>query len=224
MYPQIDPDKPILCLLPGSRGQEIRALLPIFAETTKLLKEKITDLQVVLPTLPNLTQKIQKYIPLFEENVPLIIATNHRDCFRTSSVALAASGTVTLEVALQKLPMVVTYKVPKVTEWLLRFLIRIPYVCIVNILLQKEVIPERLQKKCTPRILAQELFTLLKKTKGFATQQHAFANIRPLLSAPQPFGEKIADEIIGALSSKSTSPRNIQKLKGTALSKGCLFL
>jgi lipid-A-disaccharide synthase len=159
----IPPTVPILTLLPGSRRGEISRLLPVFEETTRLLQEKIPDLHIVIPTLPHLRDQIQKQFTL-----PATIVTTPFEKFaayQESQAALAASGTVSLELAAAGVPMVIAYKINPITHFLLRRMVRIKYACLVNLLMGQEVVPERLQKECTPENLAAVLEGLVSKDK-----------------------------------------------------------
>ena len=146
---------PLLTLLPGSRKNEISRLLPVFQQTALLLQNSIPDLKIVIPTLPHLKEDIQNQLTM-----PAILLTTPCEKFaayHSSQAALAASGTVSLELAVAGLPMVIAYKVNYLTYWLLRLLVRVKYICLVNIFLNKEAVPERFQGRCTPETLAQEL-------------------------------------------------------------------
>lgn len=152
---------PILTLLPGSRRGEISRLLPIFQETTLRLQQKHPDLRVVIPTLPHLKDQVQH---LFTR--PSIIVTTLEEKFAAygeSHAALAASGTVSLELVAAGLPMVVAYKLNSLTHFLVKRLVKVKFACLVNLLMNEEVVPERLQKDCTPEKLATTLEGLFQK-------------------------------------------------------------
>ena len=156
---------PILTLLPGSRRGEISRLLPVFQETVLRLQQKHPDLHVVIPTLPHLKDQILKQFTL-----PATLVTTSLEKFaayRESRAALAASGTVSLELAVAGLPMVIAYKVNPITHFLLRRLVKVKYACLINLLLNKEVVPERLQHDCTPEKLFTDLEIFFhKEEKG----------------------------------------------------------
>jgi lipid-A-disaccharide synthase len=146
---------PVLALLPGSRRREISKLLPVFQETVARLQQKYPDLHVVIPTLPHLVDQIKKQFAL-----PATIITTSLEKFaayQESQAALAASGTVSLELAAAGVPMVIAYKINSLTHFIVQRLIKVKYACLVNILMNKEVVPERLQSNCTPEKLASAL-------------------------------------------------------------------
>lgn len=152
---------PVLTLLPGSRRGELSRLLPVFQETVLRLRQKYSDLHVVIPTLPHL----KAYI-LDQFTVPATVVTTPSEKFaayQESRAALAASGTVSLELAAAGLPMVMAYKVNPLTGFLIRRMVKVKYACLVNLLLDEEVVPERLQGDCTPPQLAAALEPFLKE-------------------------------------------------------------
>jgi len=154
----IAPTSPILYMLPGSRRSEIGRLWPVFAETVNRLAQKFPDLTIVIATLPHLAPLLQA--PAASLALPAIVITDKdekRHALAASTVGLAKSGTGTLELAIAGLPMIVTYKVKAFSAWLLRRVIKISYVSIINLIADKEVIPEYLQERCTAPLLAEAL-------------------------------------------------------------------
>jgi lipid-A-disaccharide synthase len=138
-------DKPFLLLLPGSRTGEVKRLLPLFLETAKLLPAYTP----IIPTLPHLEPLVHSLAP-----DTLIVTTQHQDAFAAANGALAASGTVSLELAMAGVPAAIAYKVHPITYQIARRLIKLPFGSLVNILLNREVFPERLQNAATPASLA----------------------------------------------------------------------
>jgi len=159
----IAPSAPILTLLPGSRRGEVSRLLPVFQETVLRLQQKHPALHVVIPTLPHLVEQIKRQF-----TIPATIVATPSEKFATfqeSRAALAASGTVSLELAAAGVPMVVAYKINPLTHFLVRRLVKVKYACLVNILMNKEVVPERLQEDCTPEKLVNALEDFLQARK-----------------------------------------------------------
>lgn len=189
---EISAQTPILTLLPGSRRGEISRLLPVFQETVVKLQQKYPDLQVVIPTLPHLVDQIQKQFTL-----PVTIVTTPSEKFaayKESHAALAASGTVSLELAAASVPMVIAYKVNPITHFLLRRLVKVKYACLVNLLMNQEVVPERLQGDCTPEKLASALEGYFSREEGaifgrgrmVKQLQEAVEKLKPLSSQDTP--------------------------------------
>ena len=137
----------VLCLLPGSRFSEINRLLPIFEDVITLLND--TNLQLVIPTVDYLVEKI-RLKTIHWPNSPIIIF-DEKDkfgAFAASNAAIAASGTVSLELALAKVPYVTVYKFNFLTALIAQYMVKTPFVNIVNILLERESIPELIQSNC----------------------------------------------------------------------------
>lgn len=161
------PEKAMV-LLPGSREGEIKRLLPIFKKTVELIRSPF----VIIPTLPHLKDLITSYIRNFHVPYLIIDQVDEKWCaFKLAERALAASGTVSLELAYAQVPMVITYKINFLTYRFVKRLIKVNYVNLINILLDKKVIPELLQKECTPYLLSQTLLTLNKEEQKKAFQQ-----------------------------------------------------
>lgn len=182
-------DQPVLCLLPGSRVREIESLLPTFLQTAKQLRLKNPDLQVILPTLSRLEQRVQDMID--DSGVPVTLVMTQDDKYtamQISTAALHASGTVALELALCGTPMVTAYHVSALSAWVARRLIRINNVNLVNIILNHNIVPEYLQEDCTVENLYAAL-DMLMNGQGGDVQRNALAGIRAKL---QPDGSSIA--------------------------------
>lgn len=157
-----------ICLLPGSRRAEVKTLLPIFLQALRRLDKKYPHLSYVLPTLPHLTPIVMDIIKKAENPVNITVIDDRQRgmiALQNSTAALAASGTVSLELALWRIPMVIAYRVSPFTEMILRILIKTPYVSLVNILENQEIVPELLQKNCTGHRLADALDPLLHLTE-----------------------------------------------------------
>jgi lipid-A-disaccharide synthase len=151
----IGAETPLLGLLPGSRTSEIRFILPEFRKAVEILARKIPDLVTVLPTVPHVAAKVRAATA--DWPTPLHIVEGDADkyaAFDAADVALAASGTVTAELALAHTPMVVGYKVGGLTFFLSKFLMTVTHITLINILLEREAVPEFLQSRCTPENLA----------------------------------------------------------------------
>jgi lipid-A-disaccharide synthase len=162
---------PLLALLPGSRTSEIRFILPVFKAAVGLLARKVPGLVTVLPTVPHVAGKVRDATQSWP--TPLHIVENDVDkyaAFDAADVALAASGTVTAEIALSRTPMVVAYKVGGLTYFLSKFLMTVQYMTLINILLEREAVPEYLQSRATPQALADAVAHLFADTDARAIQ------------------------------------------------------
>ena len=141
----------IFTILPGSRKNEIKYLLPIFEQVVMNMAKKHKNLRVVLPTVETVREKIENIVSNW--SVPVMIVTGELaryDAFAASDLALAASGTVSLELAMAGVPHVIAYKMNWLTGKLAAPILKrkIRFVNLINILADKEIIPECLQDDC----------------------------------------------------------------------------
>lgn len=152
---------PVLCVLPGSRTSETSRLLPVFAETAERMAERFPGLHLVIPTVETVSESVRRAVAGWR--VPALVVGNEEkwDAFASSDAALAASGTVALELAVSSVPMVIAYRVAPLTAMLARRLLTIKYVCLLNLLVDRPVVPELLQENCTPGGLTEALTPLM---------------------------------------------------------------
>ncbi|HET7084898.1 MAG TPA: lipid-A-disaccharide synthase [Rhizomicrobium sp.] len=170
----LSPDTSLLALLPGSRTSEIRFILPEFRAAVKILASKIPGLVTLLPTVPHVAAKVR--VATADWPTPLHIVEGEADkyaAFDAADVALAASGTVTAELALAHTPMVVGYKVGGLTFFLSKFLMTVTHITLINILLEREAVPEFLQSRCTPENLAGAVERLFRDEPARTAQVEA---------------------------------------------------
>ncbi len=152
------PGDPILLVLPGSRPGEIARILPAFEAAVALLKADRPDLQVVVPAAPTVAEMVKSRVAGWTHRVHVLEGEEAKlDAMKATTVALACSGTVTTEVALAGVPMVVGYRLGPVTHALLKRLIRTPYITLFNIAAQAFIAPELVQDECTGPKLAREI-------------------------------------------------------------------
>ena len=177
-------DTPLLVVLPGSRRSEIGRLLPVFGETVRLLAPAHPGLTVAVPTLPHIEHDVRAAVAGWP--VPAIVTTGEMekaDAFAAARAALAASGTVSLELARAGVPMVIGYRFNAFTTWLVKRLVKVKWVSLVNLILNREAIPERILDNCTADRLAAETALLLADGVARARQLDdagaAIAALRP---------------------------------------------
>ena len=150
----------IFTILPGSRKNEIKYLLPVFEQVVVEMAKKHKNLRVVLPTVETVREKIEPIVAKWK--VPVMIVTGELaryDAFAASNLALAASGTVSLELAMASVPHVIAYKMNWLTGKLAAPILKrkIKFVNLINILADKEIIPECLQDDCNLEKIMLEL-------------------------------------------------------------------
>jgi len=167
----IAPDAPLLAVLPGSRRSEVRYILPEFKGTVRLLASRVPGLVTVVPTVSHVAPLVRAGTA--DWPAPLTIVEGEDEkfaAFDAADAALAASGTVTTELALSRTPMVVGYKVGAVTYAALKPFVPVKYFTITNLLLDREAIPEYLQSRCRPDLLADAMMPLLMDKDAAARQ------------------------------------------------------
>lgn len=165
---KIDPVQPSLVILPGSRLSEVQRLLPIFCNV--LRRNEFSNFQLIFPTLPHLREYIANVISdlphktyvITGQNLTSEEATQQRFvAFSSAQVALAASGTVSLELASVGTPMVIAYDMSWLSRWVINTMLRIDTVSLVNLISKTRDIPELLGKDCRAELIALELKRVL---------------------------------------------------------------
>jgi lipid-A-disaccharide synthase len=176
----IPPHVKVLLIMPGSRLGEIKRHAPIFAEVfDKLRAGSDEPLYAVIPTLPHLMKELKLY---FKENAIISADSQHKEgFFAASDFALIKSGTSSVEMMLWKIPCVVAYKVNLLTSYYLRLVLKIKYASIANLILDKELIPEFIQKNCTTSKIYRKLSELMHDKKEQQLQRAGFAKVLKML-------------------------------------------
>ena len=178
-------DVPVLLVLPGSRSGELDRLLPVFAESLNRVFAAGWRGRVVIPTLPGLAPRLAAAVAGWPGD-PLIVTdlAGKRDAFACARAALAASGTVVLELAVAGVPAVVAYRMAPLTAAIARRLIRVRHVGLINILLDDDVMPEFLQENCRADQIAPALTSLLTDDRAHAAQRSRFRDVMTMLTGP----------------------------------------
>lgn len=172
----------VMLVLPGSRHNEVERLLPTFLDVVRELHQKYNDISFVIPTVSTVSEHVKQLAK--DSGLPLIIVEGteaRHDAFKNADVAIAASGTVALELAIVDVPHIIAYKVPKLTEWIARHFIHIQFVNLTNILLGREVVPELLQEDCNREKIIYYVEQFLKRKPIYKAQMDGFEKVRKLL-------------------------------------------
>jgi lipid-A-disaccharide synthase len=171
-------DPPVVLVLPGSRHGEIRRLAGIFGAALALTAERARPMDLVLPTLPHLVDELAEVTKTWPVRPRIVVKADEKHAvFRIARAALAASGTVTLELALAGVPTVAAYRVPYIEYLLARRLIRVPSVILANLVLGENAVPELIQEACTAENLAAALAPLFGDTLERQRQLEAFSRL-----------------------------------------------
>ncbi len=159
----IDPDAVTVCVLPGSRNGEVTRLTASFSETIARLHMRYPQLVAVVPTIPNVSEMVREMV--LDWPLKTVVTEDPGDKYSAMlacNVGLAASGTVTLELALAGVPYIVAYRLSPLTSAAAKVLIRIPYANLINLTADREIIPEFLQTKCNPENLSGAIVDLIE--------------------------------------------------------------
>ncbi|SDE98854.1 lipid-A-disaccharide synthase [Sporolituus thermophilus] len=156
-----DPGRPLVLLMPGSRQQEIANLLPVMLAAGEKIAAQVPGCQFFLPVASTISREMLQNI-IGNYNLPVKLTTDRNyDLMNIAQVAIAASGTATLETSLMGVPTVIIYKVAALTYFLGKFLVKIPYIGLPNIIAGRQVVPELLQDAANPDNVAREALALL---------------------------------------------------------------
>jgi len=171
-YPALDIPGQSLLILPGSRSSELHRLLPIFKLALERIKEKYPYLTLLLPTVPHLHDQVIAAVKDWPYPVHFITSEAEKyGAMRGATLALAASGTVALELALANCPAIIAYRIHGLTAALYRHFIKIKYASLVNIMADKMLVPEFIQDNCTVENIAAELDRQLSSPQLRAEQK-----------------------------------------------------
>lgn len=184
-----DGNNPLMLVLPGSRGAEIARLSPVFGETIAKLKAMNAGIRFVLPTLPSKLEQVKAAIAAWPVQPEIVTAEADKyAAFRKARAALAASGTVTLELALAGIPLAAAYRIPAWEAFLIRRMVYANSALLPNIVLGENIVPEFLQADCTADNLSRALARILDNSPERKRQLDGFQRIDGLfrLHAGEP--------------------------------------
>jgi len=192
---RLDPARLVLVVLPGSRSSEVGRLMEPYGQTIELLHERGIVPHVLIPVVGQVCAQVKEGLRSWVTEPHLIEGEEDKfRAFKLAHAALAASGTVTLELGIIGTPMVVAYRVDAVAARM-RFLLKVPSVVLANLVLGENAFPEYLQEDCTPENLAAALELLLKDTPERRAQMAALARIpdemRPEADSPSDIAAQI---------------------------------
>ncbi|EKQ70097.1 lipid-A-disaccharide synthase [Leptolyngbyaceae cyanobacterium JSC-12] len=192
------PDQPVVTLLPASRQQEIKYLLPVICQAAQLIQQQLPDVLFLIPlALEKYRQPIQQAIQHYGLQAKMLSdqsGTHTEDpgksvtlqAIAAADLAITKSGTVNLEIALLNTPQVVLYKVNTVTAWILKHILKfsIPFMSPPNLVVMKAIVPEFMQNQATPGNIAHEALEILLKTDRRQAFFANYAEMRQALGEP----------------------------------------
>lgn len=194
----------LLAVLPGSRNSEVKRLLPVFRQVIDTVAARYPDARIVVPTVSKVADIVKTEMKNWPLD-PIVVATDQErhDAFAAADCALAASGTVSLELAIAGVPHVIAYRVNAITAWIARQLIKIDTVTIVNLVLGRKLIPEFLQEECRAEKISPVLEALMSDGPIRAQQAEGFEEACRLLGFGQRApSEKAAEQILKIIGKK----------------------
>jgi lipid-A-disaccharide synthase len=196
-----DQRPPVLLVLPGSRGSEIRHHMAVFGEALGQLAAEGASFELILPTMPHLQEAVAEGVKSWKVAPKVVVGEpEKRAAFRMAHAALAKSGTVTLELAIAGVPMVTAYRVGAVEAWIMRRAIKVNSVILANLVVGENVIPEYLQEDCTPHKLSRALREVLEDSPLRRRQLEAFAKIDKIMSTGNlPPSARAADIVLATM-------------------------
>ncbi len=195
-------DYPVFAMLPGSRRGELEMMADTFVEAAKIIRERHLPQAIFVVPLATRETRLQFEAAIYRQqagDVPFRLLFGHaQDALGAADVSLVASGTATLEAALLKRPMVITYKIAKFSYWLMKRMAYLPYVGLPNVLAGRFVVPEILQDEATPENLAEALVKLYGDKENAEAVEEAFTDIH--LQLRQNTADRAARAVIECLS------------------------
>jgi lipid-A-disaccharide synthase len=183
---------PVLGLFPGSREQEVRRMLPEFLDAANRLVGTIPSLRIRVARSADLSESLFESCPAGSVSTPEIVASE-------ATAAITKSGTITLQLALAGVPMVVGYRVNVLTAVIARQLLRVPHIALVNLVAERGVVPERIQNEMTGELLATAVTPLLDfESEERRSVLAGLGEVRSLLGEPGA-ADRVAEACVNTL-------------------------
>lgn len=197
----LDPERQVVCLMPGSRGSEVERLGQVFLKSAELMLARRNNLQFIIPAASvDRRNQIEEMLSQYPASLPVkVVLGRSQTCMAAADTILLASGTATLEAMLLKKPMVVSYIVAPLTYKILKRLVTQPYVALPNLLAGRELVPEFLQHEATAENLSQALLARLEDSDAMHQLHETFLFIHRQLkrNADEESAAAIAELIEG---------------------------
>ena len=200
----LDPAKPVVALLPGSRINEVSAILPGLLDASRIIHERVSGAQFVLARAPHLSDELFANLNARGPAIAMI-ADATDDILAAADVALVASGTVTVQAALRECPMVVVYRLSALTYRLGRPFVRVDTFAMANLVAGRQVVPELMQDDFTPDAVVQQALPLLEDRRKAEAMRADLRAVRAKLGTPG--ASRRAAEAVLAVAARNTPQR-----------------
>ena len=196
----------VVCVLPGSRHSEVSRLAPVFVESIKRIQNEIPNLFLLIPAVETMKEEVDGHFK--DIGIPYRIITGQQaryEAFRMSEFAIAASGTVSLELSACGTPHLIAYTFSALTNWMAEVVVKIKYANLINILADRFIIPEFVLRNCNAERIALEAISYLRDSKKGENQmmlaKEQLKKLKPVDKLPS---EKAAEVVLGVIADKTT--------------------
>ena len=184
----LDPTSPTVALLPGSRPNEIRAILPVLVDAMPLIQQRVQGTQFVVARAPHLDDELFSCLSDRPSDGllpgPIVVESQTDDALTAADVVVTASGTATVQTALHERPMVIVYRLSPVTYRLVKTFAHVESAGMVNLIAGEKIVPELLQEALTPQAVADAVVRFLTDSQHAETTRTALAGVRSRLGPP----------------------------------------
>ena len=207
----LDDRRPIVALLPGSRRREVEHLLEPMLSALSLMRDRLPDVQGVLPAAPAVSDAVRKVVSGYSGALTVVDGQS-LTALCAADFALVASGTATLEAGLIGTPMVIVYRVNPLTAWLARRLLRVPHIGLINIVAGRRIVPELLQEAVTPSAMADNALSILHDAAEAARMRRELTALRATMG--EGGSSRRAAASVGAVLRRARDSRSDVQVSG----------
>jgi lipid-A-disaccharide synthase len=196
-------DAPTVALLPGSRPNELRRIVPDMAASLPLIRARVPGVQFIVAAAPNLQDEL--FAPLLGALGPVLVRERTDDVLAACDVVITASGTATVQAALHERPMVVVYRLSPLTYRIGKPFVRVDTYAMANLVAGERIVPELIQDDFTPARVADETVRLLTDRELYTRTHDALRRVREKLGGSGASG-RAADSVLAVARRKSLQP------------------
>ena len=189
----------LIGLLPGSRNEEIRHLLPTMVQAADMLSKRVSDVRFAIPVASSVDKGLVEAITKQGTSRFLILSDRLQDILAEATLAVTASGTVTLEAAMAGTPMIIVYKLSGFSYWVGRRLIRVEHIGLVNLVAGKRVVPELIQDEASAENISHQVLQMLADEHALLAMRRQLCDVVKRLGHPGA-SERAAEVAMGLLS------------------------